>query len=55
MYEFHYDYTKPKYGEHLKLCYLDTDSLGYHIKTKDFWADIASDGYDMADARPLPI
>ena len=27
MYEFHYDYMKPKYGDNLKLCYMDTDSL----------------------------
>ena len=63
MYEFHYDYMKPKYGGNLKLCYMDTDSLVYHIKTKDFYAEIVSDvelrfdtsGYDKADARPLPI
>ena len=30
----------PKYGENLKLCYMDTDSLVYHIKTNDFYADI---------------
>ena len=45
MYEFHYDYMKPKYdGEnsrlrgapHLELCYMDTDSLVYEIKTEDF-------------------
>ena len=35
MYEFHYDYMVPKYGENLKLCYMDTDSLVYHIKTED--------------------
>ena len=35
MYEFHYDYMKPKYGENLKLCYMDTNSLVYHIKTED--------------------
>ena len=27
MYEFHYDYMAPKYGENWKLCYMDTDSL----------------------------
>ena len=27
MYEFSYDYVKPKYGEKVKLCYIDTDSL----------------------------
>ena len=43
MYEFHYDYMKPKYGENLKLCYMDIDSLIYQIKTEDFYADIADD------------
>ena len=42
MYEFHYDYMVPKYGlEKLKLCYMDTDSLVYDIKTEDFFEDIA--------------
>ena len=43
MYEFHYDYVKPKYGENLKLCYMDTDSLVYEIKTEDFYVDIVDD------------
>ena len=44
MYEFHYDYMKSKYdGENLKLCYMDTDSSVYEIKTEDFYADIADD------------
>lgn len=63
MYEFHYDYMKPKYGNKVKLCYMDTDSLVYHIKTDDFYKDIAHDvesgfdtsGYDEDDNRPLPI
>ena len=62
MYEFHYDYMKPKFGN-LKLCYMDTDSLIYHIKTEDLYVDIAGDveerfdtsGYDKEDARPLPM
>ena len=33
MYEFHYDYMKPKYDDNLTLCYMDTDSLVYDIKT----------------------
>ena len=43
IYEFHYDYMKPKYGDDLQLCYMDTDSLVYQIKTEDFYADIADD------------
>ena len=27
MYEFWYDYIKPKYGDRAKLCYVDTDSF----------------------------
>ena len=27
MYEFWYDYIKPKYGDNVKLCYMDTDNL----------------------------
>ena len=43
MYEFWYDYMKPKYNSNVKLCYMDTDSLIMDIKTNDFYKDIASD------------
>ena len=43
MYEFWYDYAKPQYGDNLKLCYIDNDSFIMHIKTKDFYKDIADD------------
>ena len=43
MYEFWYDYIKPKYQEKAKLCYMDTDSFIIHIKTEDFYKDIAND------------
>ena len=43
MYEFHYDYMQPKYGDRLKLCFMDTDSYVYDIKTEDFYRDIAED------------
>ena len=42
MYEFWYDYLKPKYGDNVKLCYVDTDSFIMHIKTEDFHKDIAN-------------
>ena len=43
MYEFWYDYMKPKYGDNVKLCYMDTDSFITYIKTEDFYKDIADD------------
>ena len=43
MYEFCYDYIKPKYEDKARLCYMDTDSFVIHIKTKDFHKDNASD------------
>ena len=43
MYEFHYDYMAPKYGSKLQLCYMDTDSFVYHVRTEDFYRDIAAD------------
>ena len=61
MYEFHYDYMIPKYGKRLNLCYMDTDSLIYNIKTEDFYKDIADDVKERFDTsgyllnRPLPI
>ena len=30
MYEFWYDYLKPKHNENVKLCYMDTDSFILH-------------------------
>ena len=37
MYEFWYDYVKPKYDNNVKLCYMDTDSFIMNIKTNDFF------------------
>ena len=34
MYEFWYDYMKPKYSNRVKLCYMDSDSFIMNIKTK---------------------
>ena len=62
MYEFWYDYIKPKYGDNARLCYMDTDSFAMHIKIEDIYKDIADNvkrwfdtsNYDEADKRPLP-
>ena len=42
VYEFQYDYMKPKYKDKVKLCYMDTGSFLIHIKTEDFYKDIAN-------------
>ena len=63
MYEFWYDYIKPKYEDKARALYMDTDSFIIIIKTEDFYKDIASDvekwfdtsKYDKNDKRPLPI
>ena len=34
--EFWYDYMKPKYGNNVKLCYMDTDSFIMILKQKIF-------------------
>ena len=43
MYEFWYDYIKPKYQNNAKLCYMDTDSCIIYVKTEDVYEDIADD------------
>ena len=63
MFEFWFDYIKPKYNEKAKLCYMDTDSFIIHIKTEDFYKDIAKNvnkwfdksNYDKNNNRLLPI
>ena len=61
MYEFWYDYIKPKYQYKAKMCYTDTESLVIHIKTEDFYENIANDvekKFDTSnyeDNRLLPV
>ena len=51
MYDFHYGYIKTKYGDNAQLCFTDTDSLLYDIKTADIYQDMASDAdrFDTSD------
>ena len=61
MYEFWYDYLKPKYKDKAKLGYTDTDSFVIHIFIEDFFEDINNDAerwfdtsnYDKNDKRPF--
>ena len=60
MYEFWYDYMKPKYGNDVKLCYMDMDSFIMNIRMNDFYKYIANDVEKRFDTsnyevnRPLP-
>ena len=63
MYENWHDYIKPKCQDRAKLCYMDTGSNDIHIKTEDFYKDIADEiakwfdtsNYSKDDNRPLLI
>ena len=61
MHEFWYEYVKPKYGENVKICYVDTDSFIAHVKTGDIYKDIVEDIETRFDTsnfeidRALPI
>ena len=61
MYEYWYDDMKPKYGDNVKLCYMDTDSFIMSAKTDDFYKDTANDvekKYGTSNyvcERPLPM
>ena len=63
LYEFWYDYIKPKCSDNVRQCYMDTDSFVMDIKTDDFYKDISNDvdewfdtsNYDKHDNRPLEI
>ena len=54
MYDFHYNYIKPKYGVKTKLLFTDTDSLMYEIETEDFYKDISEDVKDRFDTSDYP-
>ena len=60
IYEFWFEYMKPKYNDNVKLCYMDTDSFIMNIKTNDFYKDISNDIENRFDTsnyevnRPIP-
>ena len=54
MFDFHYNYSKPKYGNKAILLMTDTDSLLYEIQTEDFYKDISGDVKDRFDTSDYP-
>jgi len=58
MYEFYYDYLKPKYSDRCKLLFTDTDSYCCHIETPDLYKDMSQnlelfDTSNFATIHPL--
>ena len=60
MYEFWYDYLKPKYSEKAKVCLMDADSFIFCVKTDDIYKDIPEEVETRFDTwkyeleRPFP-
>ena len=54
MYDWHYGYMKPKYGNDVELCYTDTDLFIYEVRTEDFFEDIREDDPTMFDTSAYP-
>ena len=55
MYEFWYDCMKPKYGNNVKLCYMDMDNFIMNIKTNAFYEDIANDVENRFDTSNYEV
>ena len=55
MYQFSYDYVKPKYVESVKLCYMDAGIFIPHVKTDDICKDIAENVETRFDTSNFKI
>ena len=54
MYDFQYNYIKPKYGDRSKFLFTDTDSLMYLKDNDDFYKDISPDVHERFDTSNYP-
>jgi hypothetical protein len=54
MYDFHYNTIVKRYGDNARLLFTDTDSLCYHIKTRDLYEDMIVDR-DLYDTSNFDV
>ena len=47
MYVFWCNYVKPKYGEKVKLCYMDTGNFIIHAKAGDIYKEDVKTRFDL--------
>ena len=55
IYDYWYDYTKPEYGDCVKLCYTDMNSFISHIKSEYVFVDITGDVETRFDASNYEV
>ena len=51
MFNFFYDYAKPKWGNSMSLLMTNTDSFVFAVETDDIYKDIALDVHERFDTR----
>jgi hypothetical protein len=57
MYRFWYGFVKEKYGDKVRLGYMDTDSFIYHVETEDIYKDIVErpDLFDLNNTKTIGL
>lgn len=55
MYDFHYSVFKPFYNSRLTMCYTDTDSFIYDIRTEDLYKDLKNIFLRYFDTSNYPL
>ena len=54
MYEYWYNYLKPKFDERIELAYTDTDSFIYSVQSEDYYAEIKGNIDRIYDTSNYP-